>query len=183
MGEKGGAPPDVLAPILGSDLPAIRKLELAILYRAYLDAQKIQGYQPQYARIAEHKIQEAIEWIRSENGKAICREFGINPETLIGGQTMGKPEPLDMQAILDQQVKLAASMERLQEAIGPLADAIRRGMTYDLVRNKRVQITAGDRVEMYAGKDAEAIAIRVDHNLAAGVVEIWSAAPEIGSWP
>ena len=86
---------------------------------------------------------------------------------------MGKPEPLDMQAILDQQVKLAASMERLQEAIGPLADAIRRGMTYDLVRNKRVQITANDRVEMYAGKDAEAIAIRVDHNLAAGDFTYW----------
>lgn len=173
MGEKGGAPPDVLAPILGSDLPAIRKLELAILYRAYLDTHKIQGYRQEYARIAEHKIQEAIEWIRSENGKAICREFGINPETLVGGQTMGKPEPLDMQAILDQQVKLAASMERLQEAIGPVADAIRRGMTYDLVRNKRVQITANDRVEMYAGKDAEAIAIRVDHNLAAGDFTYW----------
>ena len=86
---------------------------------------------------------------------------------------MGKPEPLDMQAILDQQVKLAVSMERLQEAIGPVADAIRRGMTYDLVRNKRVQITANDRVEMYAGKDAEAIAIRVDHNLAAGDFTYW----------
>ena len=173
MGEKGGAPSDVLAPILGSDLPAIRKLELAILYRAYLDTQKIQGYRQEYARIAEHKIQEAIEWIRSDNGKAICREFGLDSESLIGGQKMGKPEPLDMQAILAQQVKLAASMERLQEAIGPVADAIRRGMTYDLVRNKRVQITAGDRVEMYAGKDAEAIAIRVDHNLAAGDFTYW----------
>ena len=95
---RGGAPPDVLAPILGSDLPAIRKLELAILYRAYLDTQTAQGY----LKTKEYKIQEAIEWIQSENGKAICREFGINPEVLIGGRTMGKPEPLDMQAILDQ---------------------------------------------------------------------------------
>ena len=93
MGEKGrgGAPSDVLAPILGSELPAIRKLELAILYRAYLDAQNIQGYRQEYVRIAEHKIQEAIEWIRSENGKAICKEFGLDSEALIGGQKMGKP--------------------------------------------------------------------------------------------
>ena len=53
-GNRGGAPPDVLAPILSSDLPAIRKLELAILYRAYLDTQTAQGY----LMTKEHKIQE-----------------------------------------------------------------------------------------------------------------------------
>lgn len=156
--KRGGAPPDVLRPILQSDLPPPRKLELAILYRAYLDTHITEGY----ITTQEYKIQEAIEWLRSENGKAICEDFGVDPESLIGGIGMGKPEPIDMKTLLDQQVKLAVSMERLEETIGPLMDAIRRGTTYDLIVNRRVDILANNPVEIWAGKDAEVIAIRSD---------------------